>query len=292
MNIKTPGFLLLLVLLPWLGACSMGQIVARSSVSIMDGNVEAMNRETDLVLAEAAIPANLKLIEGLIEEDPDNTDLLYLAAQGFYGYAFGFVELSDPQRAEALYSRGFAYGVRGLHALGLDKDIDLTTANPDTIEKALAKMRAAAVPTLFWTASCWAKQIDMRRTDPARIAQLASTERLMSRVRELQPDYYHGAVYVFYGVYYGSRAPMLGGDFAKSEQNFAAARAVSEDRLLIVDVMQAEYLERQRLDQDAFHRLLSRVVADPVGSFPEMALVNQIARARARYLLDKESEWF
>ena len=292
MNIKTPAFLLLLVLLPWLGACSMGQIVARSSVSIMDGNVEAMNRETDLVLAEAAIPANLKLIEGLIEEDPDNTDLLYLAAQGFYGYAFGFVELSDPQRAEALYSRGFAYGVRGLHALGLDKDIDLTTANPDTIEKALAKMRAAAVPTLFWTASCWAKQIDMRRTDPARIAQLASTERLMSRVRELQPDYYHGAVYVFYGVYYGSRAPMLGGDFAKSEQNFAAARAVSEDRLLIVDVMQAEYLERQRLDQDAFHRLLSRVVADPVGSFPEMALVNQIARARARYLLDKESEWF
>ena len=292
MNIKTPGFLLLLVLLPWLGACSMGQIVARSSVSIMDGNVEAMNRETDLVLAEAAIPANLKLIEGLIEEDPDNTDLLYLAAQGFYGYAFGFVELSDPQRAEALYSRGFAYGVRGLHALGLDKDIDLTTANPDTIEKALAKMRAAAVPTLFWTASCWAKQIDMRRTDPARIAQLASTERLMSRVRELQPDYYYGAVYVFYGVYYGSRAPMLGGDFAKSEQNFAAARAVSEDRLLIVDVMQAEYLERQRLDQDAFHRLLSRVVADPVGSFPEMALVNQIARARARYLLDKESEWF
>jgi len=292
MNIKPPAFLLLLVLLPWLGACSMGQIVARSSVSIMDGNVDAMNRETDLVLAEAAIPANLKLIEGLIEEDPDNPDLLYLAAQGFYGYAFGFVELSDPQRAEALYSRGFAYGVRGLHALGLDKDIDLTTANPDAIEKAVAKMRAAAVPTLFWTASCWAKQIDMRRTDPARIAQLASTERLMSRVRELQPDYYYGAVYVFYGVYYGSRAPMMGGDFAKSEQNFSAARAVSEDRLLIVDVMQAEYLERQRLDQDAFHRLLSRVVADPVGSFPEMALVNQISRARARYLLDRESEWF
>jgi len=292
MEITNHRFLALLILLPWLGACSMGQIVARSSVSIMDGNVEAMNRETDLVLAEAAIPANLKLIEGLIEEDPDNPDLLYLAAQGFYGYAFGFVELSDPQRAEALYSRGFTYGVRGLHALGLDKDIDLTTANPDTIEKAVAKMRAVAVPTLFWTASCWAKQIDMRRTDPARIAQLASTERLMSRVRELQPDYYYGAVYLFYGVYYGSRPPMMGGAFAKSEQNFSAARAVSEDRLLLVDVLQAEYLERQRLDQDAFHRLLSRVVADPVGSFPEMALVNQISRVRARYLLDKESEWF
>ena len=270
----------------------MGQIVARSSVSIMDGNIEAMNRETDLVLAEAAIPANLKLIEGLIEEDPDNPDLLSLAAQGFYGYAFGFVELSDPQRAEALYTRGFSYGLRGLHALGLDKDIDLSTANPDAIDKAVAKMSSAAVPMLFWTASCWAKQIDLRRTDPASIAQLASTERLMFRVRELQPDYYYGGVYLFYGVYYGSRAPMIGGNFTKSEQNFSAANAVSEDRLLIVDVLQAEFLERQRLDQKAFHRLLSRVVSDPVGSFPEMALVNQIARTRAHYLLDKESEWF
>ncbi len=292
MEITNHRFLALLILLPWLGACSMGQIVARTSVSIMDGNVEAMNRETDLVLAEAAIPANLKLIEGLIEEDPGNPELLSLAAQGFYGYAFGFVELADPQRAEALYARGYAYGVRGLHALGLDKRIDLTTANPDAIEKAVAGMGAAAVPTLFWTASCWAKQIDLRRTDPARIAQLASTERLMSRIRELQPDYYYGGVYLYYGVYYGSRAPMMGGDFSKSEQNFSAANAVSDNRLLIVDVLQAEYLERQRLDQESFHRLLSRVVADPVGSFPEMALVNQIARARAQYLLDKESEWF
>jgi hypothetical protein len=80
-------YLILAVLLPWLGACSMGQIVARSSVSIMDGSVEAMNRETDLVLAEAAIPANLKLIEGLIREDPRNVELLANAAQGFYGYA-------------------------------------------------------------------------------------------------------------------------------------------------------------------------------------------------------------
>ena len=116
MKLKTCRLLALFVLLPWLGACSMGQMVARTSVSIMDGNVEAMNRESDLVLAEAAIPANLKLIEGLIVEDPRNPDLLYLAAQGFYGYAFGFVELSDPQRAEDLYARGYAYGVRSLHA--------------------------------------------------------------------------------------------------------------------------------------------------------------------------------
>ena len=283
-------YLVVVVLLPWLGACSMGQMVARTSVSIMDGNIEAMNRETDLVLAEAAIPANLKLIEGLIAEDPGNTDLLANAAQGFYGYAFGFVELTDPERAAALYTRGFEFGWRGLQAFGID--IDLARASVDEIDQAVAKLDKNAVAALFWTASCWAKQIDLNRTDPSHIAQLASTERLMRRVRELEPDYYYGGVHLFYGVYYGSRAPMLGGDFARSEQYFADANAVTEGRLLMINVLQAEYLERQRMDQQRFHRLLTGVVENPPGSFPEMALANQIARARARYLLDQEADWF
>ena len=283
-------WLLLLLLLPWLGACSMGQMVARTSVSIMDGNIDAMNRETDLVLAEAAMPANLKLIEGLISEDPHNLDLLANAAQGFYGYAFGFVELRDAPRAAALYRRGYDFGVRGLRRLGVD--IDLETANPDDIDATVARLGKRAVPLLFWTASCWAKQIDLNREDPARIAQLASTERLMQRVLQLQPDFYYGGVYLFYGVYYGGRAPMFGGNFAESELHFAKANAATQQRLLIVDVLQAEYLERQRLDQQAFHRLLTRVVENPVNSFPEMALVNQIARHRARHLLTLEGEWF
>src|SRR3970040_1992817 len=38
-----------------LNACSMGQMVARSSLSILDSGNIAMNRETDLELARAAI---------------------------------------------------------------------------------------------------------------------------------------------------------------------------------------------------------------------------------------------
>lgn len=290
MTSKIHKYLILAVLLPWLGACSTGQMVARTSTSIMDSNVEAMNRETDPVLAEASMPANLKLIEGLIQEDPNNSKLLTYAAQGFYGYTFGFVELSDRQRAEALYGRGADYGKRALQSFGVD--IDLDTASVDDIDEAVGKLGKRAVPALFWTASNWAKQIDLRRTDPTSIAQLPATERLMHRVLELQPDFYYGGAHIYYGVYYGSRAPMLGGDFTKSEQNFASATAVTGGKLLMVDVLQAEYLERQRLDQQHFHRLLTRVVDDPVGSFPEMALANQVARARARYLLDRETDWF
>ncbi len=283
-------YLLIFLLAPLLGACSMGQMVARTSVSIMDGAIEAMNRETDLVLAEAAIPANIKLIEGLIAEDPDNPVLLANAAQGLYGYAFGFTELKDKQRAGALYQRGADYGMRALRSFGVS--IDLRNANIDHIDESIARLGRSAVPALFWTASCWAKQIDLNRTDPARLAQLGSTERLMQRVLQLEPDYFAGSVYGYYGVYYGGRAPMFGGDFTRAEKNFSAARAVTEGKLLIFDVLQAEYLERQRLDKTQFHRLLTDVVNTPIGTFPEMALINQISRARARYLLGLEEEWF
>jgi hypothetical protein len=280
----------LLLMAFWLSGCSMGQMVARSSVSILDGAVDAMNRETDLVLAESAIPANLKLMEGLIAEDPDNTDLRTYAAQGFYGYAFGFTELDDARRASALYQRGFDHGVRALQEQGLK--IDLQNSHPDQLKNAASKLGNKSVPALFWTASNWGKQIDLNRDDPARLAQMSSVEVLMQRVTELQPDYYFGSAHLFYGVYYGSRSPMFGGNFKESELNFNRARAVSDNKLLIIDVLQAEYLERQRLNQDGFHRLLTGVVETPIGSFPEMELVNQIARERARFLLEREGEWF
>ena len=46
-----------------LAGCSMGQMVARSSSYLLDSGVASMNRETDLDLAKAAIPANLKLCQ-------------------------------------------------------------------------------------------------------------------------------------------------------------------------------------------------------------------------------------
>lgn len=273
-----------------LGGCSMGQMVARSSLSIMDGSIEAMNRESDLELARSAIPANLKLMEGLIEEDPKNVALRVYAAQGFYGYAFGFVELEDPARALALYRRGYEHGREALRQLGLSLDLGLSS--PDEIRAATADLGPGAVPALFWTASNWAKRIDLQRTEPGLIAQLSGTAALMERVLELDERFYFGGPHLFFGIYYGSRAPMLGGDFGLAETHFAAANRVNDDRLLIVDVLYAEYFARQRLDQAAFQARIRRVREAPDGLMPEMELANRIAKERADWLLTQEEDWF
>lgn len=275
---------------PLLNGCSMGQMVARTSVTMLDGGVEAMNREGDFALAHAAIPANLKLMEGLLHKDPGNRALRQYAAQGFYGYAFGFIELEDPARAADLYRRGYEHGREGLRRLGID--LALETASPDAIRAAVARLGTDAVPLLFWTASNWAKRVDLDRTNPAMIAQLAGSAALMERVMELEPAYHHGSPDLFFAVYYGSRAPMFGGDYDRSAAHFARANALNADRLLLVDVLYAEYLARQRLDQVSFHERLARVLGAPAGLLPEMELANEIAKRRAAWLLGREEEWF
>lgn len=280
--------LLLLALLAT--GCSTSQIVVRGAMPLMDGGLAAMNRETDLQLAREAIPATLKMLEGMSIEDPGNVQLRAYLAQGFYGYAYSFVEQADPARAVTLYTRCLEHGKAALTSQGFKADPE--NAPLAELDQALNDATARQVPALFWTASCMAKRTDMHRTDPQSIAQLARAARLMERVLALDENFYYGGPHLFFGVYYGGRAPMFGGDFTKSETHFAKARAATGGKLLMVDVLYAEFLARQRLDRDAFHRKLTDVVAAPDDLFPEMALANRVAKQHAQSLLSKEAEWF
>jgi len=265
-------------------------MVARSSLPILESGNVAMNQETDLDLARAAIPANLKLIEGLIQELPDNAELRLQAAQSFYGYAYGFVEDDDNRRASGLYRRGWEHARRALQSSGFRGN--LTALSTDELMRQLDDLGRGAVPALFWTASCWAKWIDMNRNDPARLADMGKAAALMERVLDLDENYYHGGAHLFFGVYYGARPPMLGGDFERSAKHFEKARAITQGKLLLVDLLQAEYLAHQQLDRKQFHERLIAVVNAPSDIYPEMALVNAIAQQKAGKLLAKEEEWF
>ncbi len=284
---RAAGWLLLPLLL---GACSTGQLVVRGTQAILDSGIESMNRETDLQLARAAMPANLKLLEGMLIEDPGNHTLRLYAAEGFHGYSYGFIEAEDRARAAALYRRCYDHAVLALQQDGLT--LDPAGASTEALHAAAAKLGERAVPALFWTASCLGKWIDLNRDSVAGIAGLGNAAALMERVLELDDSFYHGGPNLFFGVYYGGRSPLLGGDFARAEQHFRRAAEINGGKLLLVDLLQAEYLYRQQLDRAAFHQTLTAILAAAPDSYPEMALVNAVARQRAGVLLQHEDEWF
>jgi hypothetical protein len=268
----------------------MGQMVVRGSTAILDSGQEAMNRESDLQLARDAMPANLKLLEGMLVEDPHNTTLRLYAAEGFYGYSFGFIEAEDAGRAAGLYRRCYTHARAVLQAAGLARDPE--TSSVELLKDAADRLDERAVPALFWTASCLGKWIDLNRDTVSGVASLANAATLMQRVLELDEAFYHAGPHLFFGVYYGGRSPLLGGDFARSAQHFARAAELNGEQLLLVDVLHAQYLDRQQLDQAAFHARLQQVVDAPGDLDPDLALINGIARQQAARLLTYEDEWF
>ncbi len=273
-----------------LGACSMAQLTVKASMPMIEGGMLALNRESDLLLAEAAMPPNIELMEGMLINDPDNQALRNYAAQAYYGYAYGFIEDSNPQRAARLYKRGLNHALHNLQQTGIDKNI--LTGDLKTIEQYLSDTDKDDVASLFWAASNWAKWIDHNRHDASAIADLPRAVLIMQRVIELDETFFMAGPHLFFAVYYGSRSPMLGGNFSLSEKHFDRARQLNKLPLLLIDLLQAEYLDRQKFEQNTFHKRLTELLSANADVNPDTALINHIAKQKAQLFLDKESQWF
>jgi len=266
----------------------------RASMPMIESGIESMNQESDLQLAEDSLPANLSLLNGMINLDPENTQLHIYAAQAYYGLSYGFNEDSDLKRAEDFYARGLKHGLIALKQLGIpEKDgTSIKKLSTDELEQQLTKLSKDDVAALFWTASNWAKLIDLNRDDPASLIQLSKPTAMMQRIIELEDTFYFGSAHIYFGVYYGSRAPMFGGNFELSKQHFDRAREITDNKLLVADLIQAQYLSRQMNDREDFHQRLMKIIDAPVDLYPEATLLNQIMKRKAALLLSKEEQLF
>ena len=259
------------------------------SMPMIEGGIEAMNQEPDLQMAEDSMPANISMLNSFIRLDPENTQLHVYAAQAYYGLAYGFNEDKDINRAEQFYVRGLKHGFIALEQLGLK---DIKKLNPDELEQQLEKLTKDNVAALFWTASNWAKLIDINRDDTTRLIELPKPTAMMQRVLELDDTFYYGGAHMYFGVFYGARPPMFGGDFEKSKMHFDRAREITDGKLLVADLLQAQYLSRQMFDQTDFRQRLKFIINAPEDIYPELTLLNQIAKRKAKLLLGMEQKWF
>ena len=79
---------LLLALAAALSACSPRIVAVRTTASLLNRGSIAFYEEPDPELAREAMASQLKLLEALLKNDPDNSTLLGLTDEGFGGYAF------------------------------------------------------------------------------------------------------------------------------------------------------------------------------------------------------------
>jgi len=283
--------LLALAVAASLSACGAVDCVAtRSTARLLERARAGSLDEPDFDLAREASPAQLKLIESVLVSDPRNRALHRLAAEGFAGEAFLFVEDSAPARAKGLYRRGREHALAALARKAAFRGLADKTL--DDFAKTLAKAKKDDVPDLFWAAFCWAGEINLSKDDAGMLAELPKASALMTRAAELDPGYHFDGADLFFGVYYASRPAILGGDPQKALQRFAAAQKATSDRYLMAYLLEARWYAVAVQDRELFKQLLAKVADASFVSLPEARLTDEAAKRKARALLEKIDDYF
>ncbi len=274
------------IVLMTLNACSINKLAVRQMTPIFEESAIALYEEDDLPLAEQALASNLKLLEGLLRNDPQNHSLLMLLTQAYAGYALGFVEDRSPRRARVFYLRAREYARRALN------DPAVETRDPEQLQKRIAAMEDEKMPALFWYAFAWAGYINLSLDEPKALLELPLVEVIMERIGQWNPAYFNGAVYLFKGSIYGVKPRIMGGNPEKARELFEKNLEITKGRFLLTYVYLARFYAAKVLDEAAFDAYLQKVLSFDLNKAPSLRLFNAIARDKAQRLMKMKEELF
>ena len=303
-----------LVLLPPLLICNLACGAVQSAtragmMPILRNGIDAFIAEPDLAVAEGALVANMKLIEGVAATYPDETEPALMVAMARATFAFGFVhdELEslraarpgDTATLDALAERAIAnYAVGRTYALRVLMENDdfaaalggepIERVDPDKVAAALLELEVEDAAALFWVAFNWGGSLQTK-LDPVAATQLPKIERMLERVLALDERVFLDAgPHMLAGALHGFRSPALGGNPDKAASHFDRAAELSG--LQLPKVLKAQFVYGQTEKAEEFWSTLEAVVAAPVVA--NRAALEHLAKRKACRLLAHFDDYF
>ncbi len=276
---------------------------------ILQNGIYGFVEEPDIVLAESALAGNAKLIEGVVATYPEERVFLDMAAMARANYAFGFVQdeleavrlafpgneaLSRPLLARVLrnYALGRTFAERALAMNGDWADViggrRLEEISKEDLAKALAALDEDDAPSLFWLAFNWGGAMQAN-LDPAEAVQLPKVEMMADRVIALDDTVFFGVgPHLMAAVFFGFRAPALGGNPEEARKHFALA--AEKSGLLLPRVLEAQYVDAQTENQEHFEKTLLEVIAAKPRT--DRGVFETLAKIKACRLLANIDQFF
>lgn len=269
----------------------------------MERSKAAMQQESDIDLARAAIPSGIKQLEGFHVAFPGNRRLQALLAEAVCGYGAGFVQ--DDWEAATLANRSEEIARVRDHArkmLGRCVNYGLMLLDPawsealwrdpDALAPLIARAERSQTAGVFWVGLGLASLAGMFPDDPALMAHLGPAQEMLERVIELDEGFSDGLAHMTLGILHSSRSASVGGDPERGKRHFARARALTGGKSLMVDVMYARYHGVTTRDRELFVRHLIQVLRTSPAVWPENRLSNELAHRKARRYLAHRLRWF
>jgi hypothetical protein len=277
------------LLLTLTGCVALARPLARPvTIRFVGGLSTAILDQNDLAIVRDGAPAYLLAVDGLIEADPTDTEMLLTGARLYGAYVSAFVE--EPERRRRLSQRALDYARRAL-CLENRYVCEAVSGPFHAFEASLASVDPSEVATLYGFGVAWAGWVEAHAEDWRAIAQIPRIEALMLRIVELDEALEGGGAHLYLGVLLTQRPASLGGRPEEARRHFERAVALSEGRNLMVKVLYARQYGRLMFDRPLHDRLLREVLqADPRA--PELTLANTLAQEQAQRLLDEADDYF
>ena len=277
--------LLALCLLSLSGCASM----ISSATSKMADNINlAIRNQDDPETVRDGAPAYMLMIDGLIEGDPENEDLLLAGSKLYGSYTSAFVD--DPARAQRLADKSLAYARRAL-CLDLPAVCQTSGEKLGVYEASLAAVSRRDLGILYAYAVAWAGWVQVNSSDWNAVADLAKVTASFERCLQIDETYDGGGAHLYLGVLKSLLPPALGGKPELARYHFERARSLSKGENLMVNVLMARHYARLVFDQELHDRLLLEVKAARA-DYPGYTLINSLAKAEADQLLAESADFF
>lgn len=261
-------------------SCSMNTIAIKAASKTLDRGIQSVFKEKDLAYIKQSLPANLKLIEILLENSMDEK-LLENASIGFCGYAWAFLEESSPAQAENFYKKGIFYSSVLMEKKKIYRDGKINL-------KSINKKNSSA---LFWNTFCKSALINFNPSDSENSIMLEEVHKQAEVLLEKNPSYFYNAVYAILGSIYASKPRMFGGDIEKARYLFEKSFLGNGASFYLNKYMYAKTYLVAIQDQDLFTETLESVI-NMENADENISFFNEVAREKALRLKEKKDEYF
>ena len=283
--------IVMLLLLPiLLGGCGLSKL-------------SKIQRESNLTVVETTLEKNLKTLERLAKLG--NKSLIVKTARAHASYS-GFLEdkkddaeiAGDTETAQKMRKKAIEHYVKSetyaFKALAKSNKIfkNARAVNIESFKKALRRLKKKDVEPLFWAAYAIGRGISLQKDDPMQIIDLDRVELMMHRVLELDETFYFGSAHLFYAVYYGDRAPALGGDPERAKEHIDKVDEINDGKFMMSKLYLALYYAYPKQDIELYKNSLQEVIDAPADIHPKEEAATAIAKARAKRWLSQTDVLF
>lgn len=284
-----------------LSGCSVKRMGLERMADAVSATASAYARDSDPEFVRTGAPATLKMVEMLLDQDPDHRGLLLTACSGFTQYTYAFIQVDSellpdagtPEaralrgRAGRMYERARGYCLRGLDAAIPGARDALLAGKTDW----LTSLGKTDVALLYWTAAAWGGSLSVAENPLMRIGEVPRVRAILERAIALDPSWDSGALHELMIGIEGLPA-IAGGSAARARAHFDHAVQLSGGQSAFAYVTMATSVAQPARDRAEFQRLLQAALAVDVDERPAIRLANLIAQKRARFLLSKVEQLF